>query len=93
MTLRIFVLAIAGIPALVSAAWAKDSLYVPTVHILTTKGTFETMFLAGFENGVSRTECEMRLEAWDREMKLTATVDELKAQGKNVSVRLECEPK
>ncbi|WP_147296858.1 hypothetical protein [Paracoccus thiocyanatus] len=93
MTLRIFVFAIVAMPALVCAALARESLYVPTVHILNTKGAFETLILAGFEKGVSRTECEMRLEAWDKEMNFTATIDALKAQGQNASIRLECEPK
>jgi len=93
MILMSLVVALVAIPALASAALAEDGLYVPTVHILNTKGGFETLILAGFENGVSRTECEMRLEAWDKEMNFTETIDVLKAQGQSASIRLECEPK
>lgn len=87
------VVALATIPAFASAAPAEDRLYVPTVHILNTKGGFETLILEGFEKGVPRTECEMRLEAWDKEMNFTAAIDTLKAQGQSASIRLECEPK
>lgn len=93
MKLRTIALAIVTMPALASIALAKDPLYVPTVNILNTKGEFETLILAGYEDGVSRTECEMRLEAWDNEMNFKATIDELKAQGQNASIRLQCEPK
>lgn len=93
MKLKALGLATASMTALASNALASDRLYVPTVHILNTKGEFQTLILTGFERGVSRTECEMRLEAWDNEMNFSATIDTLKAQGQNASIKLECEPK
>ncbi len=93
MILRTIVLAFLTISGLTFAALAQDPLYVPKVHILNTKGEFETLMLEGFEKGVSRTECEMRLDAWDKEMNFTAAIDALKAQGQNASMRLECELK
>ena len=93
LILKTIVLAVVTMPVLASVALAKEARYVPTIHILNTKGGFETLILAGFENGVSRAECEMRLEVWNNEMNFTATMESLDLQGQSASVRLECEPK
>ena len=55
--------------------------------------TMPVLASVALENGVSRAECEMRLEVWNNEMNFTATMESLDLQGQSASVRLECEPK
>lgn len=93
MILKTFLYAIIVTSTFVKSVLANEQLYVPTVHILTTDGEFKSYVLAGFKEGVSRMECEMRLEAWDKRYNFSETTEQLKAQGENVLSRLKCEPK
>jgi hypothetical protein len=72
-----------------------ESLYVPTIHAIQTDGDYISAPLAGTENGVSRTECEMRAEAWRERYAGTiqAAQNTLRDRGEHGSIRITCERK
>lgn len=73
---------------------AADDLYVATLHVVTTKGTYQKMTLKDTENGVSRTECALRREVWLKEFGpyLDSADVTLKKEGKSSSYKVICEP-
>ena len=72
-----------------------DTLYIPTVHVLQTDGDYVTYPLAGTESGVSRTECGMRTDAWEREHADAIAIAKktLSDSGQYGDIRVTCERK
>lgn len=79
---------------LISSTANADDLYLPMMHILTTKGTYEKNTVTGGDpNGMSRAECELRLEAWKLKFgaSMDMAADQLRKQGGSTSYRLSCD--
>lgn len=83
------------ITATAATSARAETLYVPTIHVLQTDGDYMTSPLAGTENGISRTECEMRAEAWENEHADAIAVAQqtLSERGEFGSIRITCERK
>jgi hypothetical protein len=43
---------------------STETLYVAVLHVLTTDGIYKEFYLLSTQNGVGRTECELRKDAW-----------------------------
>lgn len=72
---------------------SADTKYRGIVSLLTTKDDFQQFVLAGTENGVNLTECEMRVAVW-KEKNATGfdiAIKTLKEQGKTADLRITCE--
>lgn len=80
---------------LISAQAMADTLYQPTLHLLTTKGTYESdVLVGGNPAGVSLGECMLRIEAWKSKYGagMDVAAETLKEQGKTSAYSVECEP-
>src|SRR4051794_2666192 len=52
----------------ICASAQSETRYVPVLRLLTTTGEYKTYIIKGpYPDGLSRTECELRLEAWESE--------------------------
>lgn len=85
--------ALAAWIALTSIAAAADPLYVATLHILTTKGTYETSVIETTAGGVGFVECDLRKDAWWAEHgpMFEELVADLKTDGQQAGVEVTCE--
>lgn len=92
---RKIALAALGTATFLAAPANADTLYIPTIHVLQTDGDYMTYALAGMEGGVSRTECEMRAEAWEAEHAdvIAVATQTLSERGEFGSIRVTCERK
>lgn len=72
-----------------------DTLYVPTIHVLRTDGSYMTAPLSGTERGVSRTECTMRTKAWENRYAdvIAMAKQTLAERGEYGEIRITCQRK
>lgn len=86
---------IIAIFAFSSQAAIAQTLYVPTVHILNVRGEYTSNPIEGFQNGISLTECRMRIEVWEKRFAAAMAIAEktLEERGQFSSMETSCEPK
>ena len=91
------IIATVAICAAVSTPAKAADLYVATIHMVQTDGEYKTYQLTGTEQGVSRIECEIRVELWkekfDTPLINRLVQEELRKQGKQGGMRINCERK
>lgn len=78
----------------VTSSFAGDR-YVAKVHILHTDGTYSEFVLTNTEFGVSRAECDLRMEAWleENSQLFDMAKEKLKKEGKQSGMSITCERK
>lgn len=72
---------------------ADEAKYVPVLRLLTTQGTYESNEIGGpYPDGISRTECELRIEAWVAKFgeMFEAVRAQMRREGKTTAFRTEC---
>lgn len=72
-----------------------ETLYIGRLSVLNPNGKFEQHIIQGTGQGLSLTECQLRIDVWlqAHESSLKLAVAILKEKGKPSSYKVECEAK